>query len=43
MWILKYNTNKPIYETEVDSRHREQTVAAKEERGCQSDGLGDWD
>ena len=29
MWTLKYNTNEPIYETEVDSRHREQTC------GCQ--------
>ena len=25
MWNLNYNTNKPIYETEIDHREREQT------------------
>ena len=32
-WNLKYDTNKLIYETETDSRHREQTC------GFQGGGL----
>ena len=29
MWNLNYNTNKPIYETEIDHREREQTCGWK--------------
>ena len=32
MWNLKYDTNEPIYETETESGHREQTG------GCQRGG-----
>ena len=28
MWVLKYDTNEPLYDTEIDS-HREQTGVAE--------------
>ena len=36
MWNLKYDTNEPIYETETESWHKEQTG------GCQQ-GWMEWD
>ena len=33
MWNLNYGTNEPVYKTETDHRHREQTLVAKEEGG----------
>ena len=32
MWNLKHGTNEPIYKTETDHRHSEQTC------GCQGEG-----
>ena len=34
MWNLKYGTKDPIYKTEIDHRHGEQTC------GCWGDGRG---
>ena len=36
MWNLKYGTDDPIYKTEADHRHGEQTC------GCQEAGSRDW-
>ena len=33
MWNLNYNTNKPIYETEIDHRERENKLVV-EKGGC---------
>ena len=35
VWNLKYGTNDPIYKTEIDHRHGEQTC------GCQGEQI-DW-
>ena len=38
MWNIKYDTNGPIYKTETDHGHGEQTC------GCQRGGSGmDWE
>ena len=37
MWNLKYGTKDPIYKTEIDHRHGEQTC------GCQGGGRRKWD
>ena len=45
MWNLKYDTSELVYETETDSRRREQTIVAKglgaERGGIWSLGLAD--
>ena len=41
MWNLKYDTKEPIYETESDSRHREQPCGFQG-GGVGGDGLGGW-
>ena len=40
MWNIKYDTNKPIYETETDTENR--LVVAKGEWSGGRDGLGVW-
>ena len=43
MWYLKYGTNEPIYKTETESRHREQTCGYQGAgEGRERDGLGVW-
>ena len=41
MWNLKYGTNDPIYRTETDHGHGEQTCVAKRE-GREWDRWRDW-
>ena len=45
MWNLKYDTNKYIYETEIDSQTdiENRLMVVKEEVGYGRDGLGVWD
>ena len=40
MWNLKYDTNKLIYETEMDSQHRDRLVVDKGEKGKEGQ---DWE
>ena len=42
MWNLKYGTNDPIYKTEADHRHGEQTCGSQRQRGREWDGQGIW-
>ena len=41
MWNLKYGTNEPIYETEIDSQTEIRLVVAKGV-GRERDGMGVW-
>ena len=41
MWSLKYDTNEPIYKTEIGSKG-EQTCGGQEGKGREWDGLGVW-
>ena len=41
MWNLKYGTNEPIYETEIDSQTEIRLVVAKGV-GREWDGMGVW-
>ena len=37
MWNLKYGINEPVYKTETDHGHGEQSC------GCHGDGRKEWD
>ena len=43
IWDLKYGTNEPVYKTESDSRHREQTLGCQGGEKKEGDGEGVWD
>ena len=40
MWNLKYDTNEPIYETEIDSQTQRTDLWLPREGGWGRDGLG---
>ena len=42
MQNLKYGTNDPIYKTERDHEHGEQTCGCQGTVGIESDGQGPW-
>ena len=42
MWNLKYDTNKPIYETEVKSRAQKTGCWLPRVGGWGRDGVGGW-
>ena len=42
MWNLKHGTNEPIYKTETDSQHGEQTCGCQGRWEREWDGLGVW-
>ena len=43
MWNLKYGTSEPVYKTETDSWHREQTYGCQRDERKERDGVGVWD
>ena len=42
MWNLKYGTDDPIYKTEPDHGHRQQTCGCQGREGRKWDGQGIW-
>ena len=42
MWNLKYDTNDPIYKTETDHGHGEQTCVCQGLGQEEGDGQGVW-
>ena len=43
IWNLKYGTSEPVYKTETDSWHREQTYGCQGGERKERDGVGVWD